>query len=76
MQMYGSIRIFDYKTKEYKKLIKAHSHLIQLMKLNAKGTICATASKGTLIRVWMIPSGQLLHEFRRGKTPAKIHSVG
>lgn len=36
----------------------------------------ATASdKGTVIRVFSLPNGDRVHEFRRGTYPAKIYSI-
>ena len=41
--------------------------------MNQDGTLLATASeRGTIIRVWGVPSGQRLYQFRRGTREAAI----
>ena len=57
-------------------IIAAHKTLIVLLSLSQKGDILATASdKGTVIRVFSIPSGDKLFQFRRGSYPARITSM-
>jgi autophagy-related protein 18 len=56
--------------------IRAHQGPIQLMVFNQEGNLLATASdKGTLVRVFSLPSGERLYEFRRGSYPATISSL-
>ena len=44
--------------------------------MNNEGTLLATASeKGTIIRVFALPSAQKLYQFRRGSMPARIHCM-
>lgn len=44
--------------------------------MNNEGTLLATASeKGTVIRVFEIPSARKLYQFRRGSMPARIHCM-
>ena len=46
------------------------------MVFNSEGTALATASdKGTIIRVFSVPSGQKLYQFRRGSMPSRIFSM-
>ncbi|AET37830.1 phosphatidylinositol-3,5-bisphosphate binding protein HSV2 Ecym_2074 [Eremothecium cymbalariae DBVPG len=57
-------------------IIKAHKNAIHLVKLNRQGTMVATCSvEGTLIRVFSIASGSLVHEFRRGLDRAIIFDM-
>lgn len=46
------------------------------MAFNADATMLATASvKGTVVRVFSIPSGELLFSLRRGSSSANIYSI-
>lgn len=38
-------------------------------------TIIIERSKGTVVRVFSIPSGQRIYQFRRGSIPARIYSI-
>ena len=54
-------------------VIPAHRSRVACLAFNAAGTVLATASeKGTVIRLFSVPSGRLLHQFRRGTYPARI----
>ncbi|KAL6050477.1 autophagy protein [Balamuthia mandrillaris] len=55
---------------------KAHQGKIVCLTINDEGTMLATASdKGTVIRVFSLPEGEKLYEFRRGTYPARIYSI-
>lgn len=57
-------------------VIQAHKSPIAHIAINSTGTLLATASdKGTVIRVFSIPSAEKLYQFRRGTREAKIHSI-
>lgn len=57
-------------------LIKAHKSPLRLVRLNHQGTMVATCShRGTLIRVFSVQNGTLLHEFRRGSDPAEVYDM-
>ena len=78
----GRIEIKNYKyfireTINKNKLIKkVHESCIEQIELNYKGDLIATASdKGTIIRVFNTQNLNLLNEFRRGNTDAKIYSI-
>lgn len=44
--------------------------------MNSEGTLLATASeKGTIIRVFSVPGGEKLYQFRRGSIPSRIYSM-
>lgn len=61
---------------EATEVIDAHNSSLSCIALNSDGTLLATASeKGTIIRVFGIPSGDKLHQFRRGSIPARIYSM-
>ena len=48
-------------------IVQAHKTPVSALSFNFTGTMLATASgKGTVIRVFSIPEGQKLYQFRRG----------
>lgn len=56
--------------------IEAHKDSLACLAFNSDGTMLATASdNGRIIRVFAIPSGQRLYQFRRGSLPAQIYSI-
>ncbi|KAJ1915888.1 autophagy protein [Mycoemilia scoparia] len=72
----GDVVIFDANTCETITIIQAHKSGISCLCINQSGTLLATASdKGTVIRVFSIPDGTNVAQFRRGTYPAKIHSI-
>ncbi|KAI9295150.1 WD40 repeat-like protein [Neoconidiobolus thromboides FSU 785] len=72
----GDIIIFDTLSLSVVNIIHAHKSSISYMCINPEGTMLATASdKGTVIRVFSLPSGQKLFQFRRGSYNAKIYSI-
>lgn len=57
-------------------VVKAHKSPLAVLKLSHDGTMLASASeKGTIVRVFAVPSGTLLHQFRRGTYPSRIFSI-
>ncbi|KAI0235473.1 autophagy protein [Massospora cicadina] len=57
-------------------VIQAHKSTLSLLSINPTGTMLATASdKGTVIRVFSLPGGQKLYQFRRGTYAARIYSI-
>ncbi|KAJ9627823.1 autophagy protein [Taxawa tesnikishii (nom. ined.)] len=74
--MGGEVMIFDANKMQDVTVIPAHQAPLSSMAMNNEGTLLATASeKGTVIRVFAIPSGQKLYQFRRGSMPARIHCM-
>jgi len=73
----GEVQIFDTVNLRAVSMITAHDNPVAALSFNATGNRIATASeKGTVIRVFSIPEGQKLFEFRRGvKRCATIHSL-
>uniref|UniRef100_A0A4W6DLH9 WD repeat domain, phosphoinositide interacting 1 n=1 Tax=Lates calcarifer TaxID=8187 RepID=A0A4W6DLH9_LATCA len=63
----GEITIYDANNLSTVTLIQAHDSPLAALTFNASGTKLASASeKGTVIRVFSVPEGQKLFEFRRG----------
>lgn len=57
-------------------LIPAHKSALAQLTFNSDGTLLATASdKGTIVRVFAIPSTAKLYQFRRGTYPTRITSL-
>lgn len=57
-------------------IIPAHNNHLTCLSLNLEGTRIASASeKGTLIRVYEVETGRLLHELRRGSDKAEIYCI-
>ncbi|THZ11304.1 WD repeat domain phosphoinositide-interacting protein [Aureobasidium pullulans] len=74
--MGGDVMLFDANDMQEVKVIPAHQAPLSCIAMNKEGTLLATASeKGTVIRVFAIPSAQKLYQFRRGSMPARIHSM-
>ncbi|GJN90958.1 hypothetical protein Rhopal_003972-T1 [Rhodotorula paludigena] len=72
----GDVLLFDAVSLSVTNIIQAHKAPVAHVSLNAAGTLLATASdKGTVIRVFSVPNGDKVHEFRRGSYPAKIFSI-
>nr|XP_002129261.1 WD repeat domain phosphoinositide-interacting protein 2 [Ciona intestinalis] len=63
----GEVQIFDVTTLNAVSTINAHDSPLAAMAFNSSATKLATASsKGTVIRIFSVPDGQKLFEFRRG----------
>lgn len=65
----GQIRVFDADCSILKDvcIISAYNEPLAALKFNTGGTKLATASeKGIVIKVFEVPSGNLLHQFTRG----------
>lgn len=72
----GDLLLFDAVRKEAINVIEAHKSPLSCVMFNNEGTLLATASdKGTIIRVFSIPDGHKLYQFRRGSMPARIYSM-
>ncbi|KAK4047048.1 autophagy protein [Microbotryomycetes sp. JL221] len=72
----GDVLLFDAITLSVTNIIQAHKSSLSHVALNSTGTLLATASdKGTVIRVFSLPNGDKIQEFRRGTYPAKIYSI-
>ncbi|CAI2353296.1 unnamed protein product [Caenorhabditis sp. 36 PRJEB53466] len=63
----GSVHLFDAINLSSVNTFVAHEGTLACLKFNQEGTMIATAStKGTVIRVYSVPNGSRLFEFRRG----------
>jgi len=72
----GDVMVFDALGLSVTNIVQAHKTALACVSLNTAGTLMATASdKGTVIRVFSLPNGDRLHEFRRGSYPARIYSL-
>ena len=75
-QTSGDVAIFDCESNSLKSTVHAHKSRLAALVLSADGSLMATAShRGTIIRVFSLPSGRLLHELRRGSSPTQIYSI-
>jgi len=72
----GDVLIYDTITLKAVNVVEAHRSPLSCIALNSDGTHLATASdKGTIIRVFSVPQGQKLFQFRRGTVPLTIYSM-
>ncbi|CAK7264920.1 autophagy protein [Sporothrix epigloea] len=72
----GEVLIFDTITLKAVNVIEAHRSPLSCIAINSEGTLLATASEtGTIIRVFGVPKGQKLYQFRRGTYPSTIYSM-
>lgn len=72
----GDVLIFDALSLKPVNVVEAHKAPLSCIALNSDGTILATASEtGTIIRVFSIPRGQKMYQFRRGTYPSTIYSM-
>lgn len=72
----GDVLIFDTVTLKAVNVIEAHRSPLCCIAVNSEGTMLATASEtGTIIRVFSVPRGEKLHQFRRGTYPSTIYSM-
>eukprot|EP00474_Spongospora_subterranea_P008582 CRZ09040.1 hypothetical protein [Spongospora subterranea] len=71
-----SVLLFDVVNLKTVNVFKVHRCRISAMAFSSAGSELATASlRGTVIRIWDVKDGRLLHEFRRGISPVKIMSL-
>ncbi|CAK3931087.1 Autophagy-related 18 [Lecanosticta acicola] len=72
----GDVMLFDLNKMEEVTVIQAHQAALSYIAINNDGTLMATSSeKGTVIRVFSIPDGKKLYQFRRGSMPARIYCM-
>uniref|UniRef100_A0A1I7T8A6 WD repeat domain phosphoinositide-interacting protein 2 n=1 Tax=Caenorhabditis tropicalis TaxID=1561998 RepID=A0A1I7T8A6_9PELO len=63
----GSVHLFDAINLSSVNTFVAHEGTLACLKFNQEGNMIATAStKGTVIRIYSVPTGNRLFEFRRG----------
>lgn len=72
----GEFTVLDCMSLTPLNVIKAHRSPLSNLTLSSDGTLLAsTSDRGTIIRVFSIPGGTLLHQFRRGSYTSKIYSI-
>lgn len=72
----GDVVVFDTLSLLPVNVIEAHKSPLSAVALNSEGTLLATSSdKGTIVRVFSIPSATKVNQFRRGTYPSKIYSM-
>jgi autophagy-related protein 18 len=72
----GEVLVFDTISLKAVNVIEAHRSPLSCVALNSDGNLLATASEtGTIIRVFSVPRGQKLFQFRRGTYPSTIYSM-
>ena len=72
----GDVLLFDTLKLEAINVVEAHRSPLSCITVNDAGTLLATASdKGTIIRVFSVPSARKLYQFRRGSMPSRIYSM-
>ena len=72
----GEVLVFDAASMQAVNIVQAHKSPLSCIAFSYDGTMMATASdKGTVIRVFAVPSGTKLFQFRRGTYAAKIYSI-
>ena len=72
----GELQLFDTLKLKAVNVIEAHKSPLSCMIFNKEGNMIATASdKGTIIRIFSVPDGQKLYQFRRGSMPSRIFSM-
>ncbi|KAI0850081.1 WD40 repeat-like protein [Daldinia vernicosa] len=72
----GDVLIYNTLTMQAVNVVEAHRSPLSCIALNSEGTLLATASEtGTIIRVFSVPRGEKLFQFRRGTYPSTIYSM-
>eukprot|EP00475_Leptophrys_vorax_P026344 TRINITY_DN3712_c2_g1_i5.p1 TRINITY_DN3712_c2_g1~~TRINITY_DN3712_c2_g1_i5.p1 ORF type:complete len:337 (+),score=79.71 TRINITY_DN3712_c2_g1_i5:125-1135(+) len=72
----GRLFIYDAMNLQVLSMIQASESPVRCIAFNSDATLLATTSdRGTIIRVFKVPTGDVLHEFRRGMNYAKITSL-
>jgi len=72
----GDVLLYDLNKMEEVTVIQAHQTPVSCIAISNDGTLLATSSeKGTVIRVFSIPDGKKLFQFRRGSMPARIYCM-
>ncbi|KAJ3003381.1 autophagy protein [Thoreauomyces humboldtii] len=72
----GELLLFDAISLQVINILQAHKAPLSCIAFNYDGTMIATASDtGTIIRVFSVPSGDKLFQFRRGTTSSRIYSI-
>lgn len=69
----GTVMLYDATNGILLQELHAHKGTLTALCFDHSGTMLATASEtGTIVRVFRVPDGSELHQFRRGSTPAQV----
>ncbi|KAK3721056.1 autophagy protein [Vermiconidia calcicola] len=72
----GDVLLYDLNKMEEVTVIQAHQTQLSYIAINNDGTLMATSSeKGTIVRIFSIPDGKKLYQFRRGSMPSRIYCM-
>ena len=72
----GTVKVYDAWNLRLSKEFEAHEAPILKMAMNYLGNkLVTTSCKGTIIRVFALPSGQKLHSFKRGLANVMVYSL-
>lgn len=72
----GVVKVYDAWNLRLAKEFEAHQSPVLKMAMNYLGSrLVTTSCKGTVIRVFALPSGQKLHSFKRGLANAMVYSL-
>jgi autophagy-related protein 18 len=72
----GEVLLFDAIRNVQINVVEAHLSPLSCISFNYEGTMMATASdKGTIVRIFSVPDGHKLYQFRRGSMPSRIISM-
>eukprot|EP00913_Durusdinium_trenchii_P007310 g6871.t2 len=72
----GLVGVVDTYTLQPVGAVLAHRTPVRAMRLNGTGQLLATASaRGTVVRLWAVPSFTMLCSFRRGANDCCIHGL-
>lgn len=72
----GELIVYNTATAKAVNVIEAHRSPLSAVAMNSEGTKVATASEtGTIVRVFSVPDGNKLYQFRRGTYPSTIYSM-
>ncbi|MES1912783.1 MAG: hypothetical protein MHM6MM_005007 [Cercozoa sp. M6MM] len=72
----GRFMLYDAFLLKTMAIVRAHQHPIARLAFDSSGTLLASSStRGTVVRVWAVPSGKRIAQFRRGTRAARIESM-
>ncbi|KAJ3073721.1 autophagy protein [Podochytrium sp. JEL0797] len=72
----GDLLLFDVINLQAVNIVQAHKSPLSVIEFSFDGSLVATSSdKGTVIRVFSVPTGQKLFQLRRGTYNANIYSL-
>ncbi|OMJ88606.1 hypothetical protein SteCoe_9471 [Stentor coeruleus] len=71
----GDVQIYDCFTSSPRMLIESHKSPLFFISISSQGHLFATSShKGTIIRIFSLPSGEKIYSLRRGNLQVEIYN--